>query len=453
MSPLKPVISPVMVTLEPSATSIVHGCPGVPRSIPRIETVIHIRSLTGAPFDVRSVGIAMSTVQKVSMPTKFGTNDSVKDFKWFENPLCYRPPVGEFYSKLIGIDIPILIPLPRDVVSSGYVPSCNASTVHKLSVKVSCGKTAETETNFVESFPIAIKCYDTLPLYRQYNEPVLYQMVTNDNQVIVECKLPVSSIGPGDNINLECNVRTNTANNRLHKHIQLKQLTLQLKEIIECYDAGLPPKKEFKLVSTTQVFKNQEIHASPFNHNFQIKFPYENDYLSLFSQPEIPLDPQLEDDCSTTVIESYNICKVRQLDKLEEGIPLTHIQGFTKVGKFYSIRYELIVKAKFSHAKDVNVNIPITVSPYDRDCSEYLLQWILYECDVAKQTYGKQLVEEYCALGDRYDYVVSLMSRFVDAPTCYRYSIDEWKHLGYNMDAIGVANGIDGTQSLVGYID
>ncbi|RLV90608.1 Uncharacterized protein JA1_004448 [Spathaspora sp. JA1] len=454
MSPLKPIVSsPVLVSLESSATSIVHGCPGVPRSIPRIETTIQIRSISGSPFNIRNVGITLTTTQKISIPGKFGSNDAFKTFKLFENPICYRPPIGQFYQKLIALDIPVFIPLPRDIESSGYIPGYNGSTVHKLNVKVSLGDSVENEVNFLESFPVVIKCYDTLPLYRQFNEPVVSEAMTSDKQVLVECKLPVSSVGPGDDINLQCKLTTNTGNNRLHKHIQLKQLTLQLKEIIECFDSGLPPERSTKLVSTSQIFDKQEITPQPFIYEFNIKFPFENEYLSLFSQPQVSLEPELEQDCSTTVIESYNISKIKQLEKLEDGIPITHIQGFTNSGKFFAIRYELILKVKLTHAKDIHVNIPITISPYDRTSSEYILQWIIYECEVAKNKYGKRIIEDVCQLGDRYKDVIGLMSRFVAAPIYYRYSIDEWKQLGYNIDAIGVTNGIAKANSLIGYID
>ena len=42
---------------------------------------------------------------------------------------------------------------------------------------------------------------------------------------------------------------------------------------------------------------------------------------------------------STTIIESTNISKLKVLDKLPDGVPLTHIQGLHYWGN--SIRYGL----------------------------------------------------------------------------------------------------------------
>ena len=55
--------------------------------------------------------------------------------------------------------------------------------------------------------------------------------------------------------------------------------------------------------------------------------------------------------------------KAQGFDKLPDGVPLTHIQGFTLLGKFYSIWFEIVIKVKLSHAKDIDIHIPIIVCP------------------------------------------------------------------------------------------
>ena len=57
--------------------------------------------------------------------------------------------------------------------------------------------------------------YDTLPIYRQYNEPIVESRYSSDNQTLVEVAIPVTSIGPGDNLKVMCTVKTNSANNKV----------------------------------------------------------------------------------------------------------------------------------------------------------------------------------------------------------------------------------------------
>lgn len=148
--------------------------------------------------------------------------------------------MGEFSQLLHGLDIPILIPIPKDLTPTGHSPTLGATTIHNLVVFVSLGNSASTESTFVDYFPVDIKMYDTLPIYRQYNEPIVESRYSSDNQTLVEVAIPVTSIGPGDNLKVMCTVKTNSANNKVKKHIALKQLTFQVKEILECFDGGLP---------------------------------------------------------------------------------------------------------------------------------------------------------------------------------------------------------------------
>lgn len=187
---------PISTRLEACSVSMVKGCPGIPRSIPRIDTVLNIRSINDSPFIVRSVKVQLITKQKVLVPTKFGSSESLKEFIVYQDPLAYLPPMDQFYQILHGLDIPILIPIPRDITPSAYSPTFGATTQHNLVVMVSLGKDAASEVTFTDSFPVDIKMYDTLPIYRQYNEPIMEIYNSSDNQVLVETAVPVTSVGP-----------------------------------------------------------------------------------------------------------------------------------------------------------------------------------------------------------------------------------------------------------------
>ena len=176
------------------------------------------------------------------IPTKFGSSEAFKEFIIYEDPLTYQPPMGEFSQLLQGLDIPILIPIPK--------------ILHQLDIHLLWGhnntqfssfciprKFCFHGVNVCRLFPVDIKMYDTLPIYRQYNEPIVESRYSSDNQTLVEVAIPVTSIGPGDNLKVMCTVKTNSANNKVKKHIALKQLTFQVKEILECFDGGLPSER------------------------------------------------------------------------------------------------------------------------------------------------------------------------------------------------------------------
>jgi hypothetical protein len=432
--------SPVIANLRAHSSSIVLGCPGVPRSVPRVETVVEIRSVGGKPFELRSVSVELRTIQKVSVPSTIGSNDTTREFLVYKDPLAYRPPIGEFYQELLGTDIPVLIPLPKDIISSGRYPHWNAQTAHFLYVQVSCGKTIETEINYGESFPIVIKLYDTLPLYRQFNEPVIEIKESFDRRLVIETTIPHSSVGPKDEFMIIVKVMTNSLSNNTRRNIRLNKLTLQIKEILECHEGGLAPRKEFKIFTTSKEYpQNNIINTSGLIEKFQFPFPGRNDYLESYSNKNTHnglINSSFKNPEELLTIQSINISRDNLIEKLDEGIPLTHTQGFTTMGKLFSIRYEINLKFRFSRAKDIEIRLPLTISPYDRKSSEYLLNWIMNQCETARTRMGPNVVNQIAG-PISYEAMVPIINRFKTPPIIYRYSRSDWVRLGYSEEAFG----------------
>jgi len=440
--------APVIASLRPTGSSVVVGCPGVPSTVPRIETVVEIRSASGKPFVVRSVSVELNTIQKVTVSSTIGSTDSVRQYQIYNDPFAYRPPVGEFYEKLFALDIPILVPLPKDITSSGYFPRWNSQTTHELYVKVNCGISVESEITYGQAFPVVIKVYDTLPLYRQYNEPVTETRNNSNNQVLIETTIPHSSVGPTDEFTLTAKIMTNHLNNKLRRNIKLNLVTLQIKEIIECHDGGLPPKREYKLFTTTKEFvENNVINTNGISHTFKFKYPGVNDYLCLYGGSKTAIPAGNVDPDEPLTIQSINLARDNYIDKLDDGIPLTHTQGFTSIGSFFTVRYEINLKFKFSHAKDLDFRLPLTVCPYDRRSSQYLLNWIMLQCDDAKSRFGSRFIHHLCG-PISYEHTVPLINRFRPPPTIYRYTRADWVRLGYDIDSWGTSG-----KNLVQYID
>lgn len=409
--------------------------------------MLELRPIAGVPFTIRSVGIELKTVQKVTIPAKLGSTDTQQEYTIYNNPFAFRPPVGEFSQRLLGLDVPILFPLPRDIISSGAFPNCQAATLHYLVAKVSCGITLAKEVTFIESFPISIKLYDTLPIYRQFNEPLTETQASNGNQVVAEIKLTNTAVGPEDTFIMNTRVSTNQLHNRLRRKIKLKQLTFQIKEVLECHEGGLPPRREMKLYTTTKTFDEENLDNGVLNSTgtptqFKVDFPVESSFLSLYK----PYD--LDELLVKRDVATSKLVKEVEIGKVDEGIPITHIQGFTTIGKLFSIRFEVVLKVKLVGCKDFDMRVPLTVSPYDRATSDYLLQWIMKQCSEARRKFGSNVVNSLINCPN-YGSMIDILVPFTPPPIVYRYRKQDWVRLGYNGEAFASKTG----KIILDYID
>lgn len=440
---------PVTVCLEPKKSSLVEGCPGVPRSVPRINTKLLVRSINGEPFTLRSVGVELRTVQRVSIPSTLGSSDSCHEYKIYDNPGLFNPSFGNFSESILGLDLPILIMLPRDILPSGYNVNWNASTVHYLVVKVSVGDSSANEINFAELFPIGIKVYDSLPIYRQFTESVNDSQVSNDQQIIIDYNLHQTCSGPDDPINIDVKIMKNSLNYNVNKRLKLKSVSLKVKEILECHEGGLPAFKDTKIYESYKECKDMVFGTDGLTFNYDFKLPLNNDFLSNFiSKPHIEAEKyKFMDDNSLTPNRINTSTSIRQSQmSLIEGIPITHYQCFTTSGKLFSIRYEIVIKVKLNHGKDFNVGVPLVLCPYNKQSSEYLLNWIVGECRQANDIFGKDVINQLITTFNIKD-ANNIVSRFKPPIRVYKYNKTDWLRLGFGIDSLGSAN------SAIRYID
>lgn len=427
---------PVTAELETSDTSIVLGCPGVPRSVPRISTKLLIRSLNGSPFTLRGVGVELRSCQSVSVPLTIGSNDSVHEYKLYEDPFVFSNTFGTFQTdNLIGVDIPILIHLPKDINSSGYNSVWDATTTHFLLVKVSVGDNAESEITFAERFPVPIKTYDSLPIYRQFTESVNESVISGDQQMIVEYHLKESCIGPSDPLVLNIKVMKNLLNYKVHKLLKLKTMTFQIKEILECHEGGLPAFKDNIVVEDVRDCRNMNLNDEIlFNYNF--KLPMNSDFLSVFEKHSLDKYNHFDENKGIPYEINNHINHKQNQITLIDGVPITHYQRFTSAGKLFSIRYEIQLRLKLIHGKDFTVYVPLVISPFNKVTSEYLLGWIIQECQTANEVFGKQIVNQ---LVQSFNLKESnaMIQRFKPPVTVYKYNKSDWERLGYSIDSVG----------------
>lgn len=397
--------------------------------------------MNGIPFTCRSIGFELHTEQSVSLPSTLGSTDAKKSVRVAGDPMIYAPPIGQFSQEMLALDVPLIVPLDRGIVSSASSINWGATTRHLLIIKATVGNSAAAEITFAQSFAIPIKTYDTLPLYRQYNEPIKDIQLSDDKQVQVEINLPNSAVGPQDKIAVNLRFVANALHRNISKSLLLKLVTVQLKEVLECFDGGLPARKENKLHSSTKEYGIPlTTEAVPFN--FQLPFPYHNDLLDLYtSEDENVHNTDFGRGMGGPLAGQVNLAivsftKSSNFPEIEEGIPLTHVRGFTLIGKLYALRYELVLKIKIGHGKDFEYTLPITVSPFDRSSSAYLIDWIKGECQKARDRFGRELVKKFVN-SHSWDSTYWDLKRYIPPPSVYYNTREDWVNLGYNPEAYG----------------
>lgn len=433
------------INLKASPRIAINGCPGVPRSVPRIETVIELRPINGNPFMLRSVGVELRTIQNILVPSKLGSNDIVREYKVYENPLVYSPPIGEFSERVLGADIPILIPIPKDIVPSSYLTHWNATTKHILLVKVCVGESYDKEECFSEIFPIPIKQYDTLPLYRKFNEKIIERTTSHNDQILIQVSLPSCSFGPSDEVSAVVEAAINTNSNKTKKQLKLKYYSIQIKEIIDFHEGGTSSRKINKLLTETKSFLSDDalLTTQGIKHTFNITFPTENEVLQLYHN-------HIYHNSNLRSNEHIDLSEVRDTDRigrLIEGIPLTNTQGFTFYGKLFSLSYEITFKVKLNHGKEIEISVPIVVCPFDKLASRRILNWIMEECEIAKERFGKPFLSQINIL--RFDEIDAILRRYTPPAKIYKYTKSALLKFGFKKDESLHVND----KTLICYID
>lgn len=406
--------------------------------MPRIETVIELRLLNlRQPFSVRSVRCELRTKQKMVTLLKLG---SLKLEAFHERKLCeqqvFAPPMGQLVVKnVLGVDIPMIMAIPHDVPLLGLFSNWNSLTIHTLHVEYTVGSRGDSEQHtYVKDFPLVIKRYDNLPIYRQFLEPKTHRRVLANQQVIINVTLPETlCVGPMDTFSVHINLKANNLHSHLQRDVRLKQLTIQLREVCTCHEAGLTPRREIKLSTTNKQFNDSDniLNTVGLSHTFNLKFSRVNDYLSIYDTLEVipPLEATKDPEAALFMIDNSSLARERVLDKLDDGVPLTHGFGFTtSEGKLFRISYEMNVKLKLSGAKDIEERFPLTVLAYDRQSSEALLPWIMHECEVAKARFGKEVVQA-AATG------ASKLLDYSTPPIVYYNTLNDWLKMGYPRQA------------------
>lgn len=394
---------PFNLSLRASNGSMVKGCPGVQRSFPRIEGILEVRSNNGLPVVIRKVLVTLVNAQEITVPSSsgIGSNSLSRSFDLF----TYTVYAGS--QDALGMDIPFIVPIPQDIIASGEIPKFSMVNKTLLRFNITYGNKVVADS--VHEYPIPVKKYNTLPIYRQFNNLGTKTVDSPDRLVLLDYSIPRLCVGPGDNTEFVLKVSLNAHH---HKKVKLKKLYLELREVVEFHDGGFQDKIT-KIANTQTEFTSTDVSREGKSFKLEFKVPVEtpwNEMTSVDEQENVPI---------------RSIKSLKTLGKFNTNVPLSHAQGFTNIGKLFSVRYELYLKIKFSHAKDLELKQQLIVSPINTASSYNVLKWIMQECDLASLIFGSNFDSNMDTTLKR---AYSLSS---DKLKVYKSSsVDDWVRLG-----------------------
>lgn len=368
---------------------------------PRIETEIIIRSRAESGVKVKYVNVMLKTFQKVKIVMNTSSNNILKLFIIYEEKINFDD------DEIFGADIPVMIPLPDDIISTGTFPQFKSSTWHLIIVEIVSLEHFGKKCKCDFEFPVCIKLYNIISLHKQFKVPILKTLLCSENRVSVLISLPITSVGPMDDFVLYVNAKTNSSSNKSKKNLKLVKIIFTIQEKIIFHDRSLPP-RIIKIYSEEKNFDNKgdvNLDCDGISHSFQIKFPLMD--MSIFSDDrELKkifnnLNPDLNMNLShlkllhpKDVLANSNPITYSTFNNLDNEIPMTHSQSFTTSGKLFSLLHNINVKFKIHGTKDISINTPIYVSNYDRVYSKYLVSWIIEECGKTENRFGKSFIEK-----------------------------------------------------------
>lgn len=243
----------------------------------------------------------------------------------------FQTPAGKSYEELYAVDLPFILPLPvnKPVPASISILKGTIETTYQLFVTVIYGKGMEHHIGF----PIRIKRYDTLSTFGTYQVPIVKNVTSDDHMVTFEYSLPASSFGPTDTVTAFVKISPNLDYPKAKK-VKLLRVTMQVLQLVQ-FKLEEPVEKRHRLF---KLGKQLDLKLDERGWTDELSFEF----------PKLDLRD-----------------KDGLIDKEKQDIPTVSRNGFTTQSSLYRVEYVLVLKARFSHAKDIEIEQPITVTPFD----------------------------------------------------------------------------------------
>lgn len=327
---------PIDVSINgPPNEDIVFGFPGIAASWPRLEGSVEIRSKDGSLQQISLVSIALYRTDSIHAPSsKPGINAPKKDQSFLigQEQSLFQASAGRPAESVVAMDLPFIYEMPtnRPLPASISLGKSTVETTYRVFVTVTYGNNQIMHT----SHPIRIKRYDTLSTFGSFKVPTIKSIQSADHLVNLDFSYPVSSYGPLDPVLVYIKVAPNPDLGSKSKRVKLVKVSIQIIEVVTYNPEGDEPvEKRRKVIKSTKNVDKKL--AADFSFELTMDFPQ--------------YEPKDKDSI---------VAKERQ------DVPNIATTGFTAQASLYKVDYLLVVKAKFSGAKDIETEEKITVSPF-----------------------------------------------------------------------------------------
>lgn len=251
-----------------------------------------------------------------------------------EKVIIYQVPAGRIHEECIGMDLPFLLTLPtkKPLPASISLSKGVVETTYQLFISIIYGK---QQLHHVP-VPVRIKRYDTLSTFGAYRVPIVKSVVSADHIVSLDYCLPCCSFGPTDNIMVYIKIVPNPDWPSKSKKVKLEKVTMQVVEVITFNHSGDEPMGRRRRLAKTSIQLDLRLSEQGFNSEMTLDYPLAD----------------LQE-------------KEGLIPKERQEVPIISKSGFTTTSALYKVEYLLIIKVRLVHCKDIEVEQPITITPFD----------------------------------------------------------------------------------------
>lgn len=321
---------------------LVRGYPGVPGTWPRIKGTIEIRqtgkdALEKTPLGVSQVSIGLYRTDVINPPsTNPIGNQKEQSFQVTKVRDIYTGSNRDVY----GLDLPFTLNLPTSRPIPASISLKTVETTYHLFVTYKLTNPAKNPVETVQ-FPVRIFRFDTLSTFGKYHEPVVRHVTSPDHLVNLFYTMPASCYGPRDSIAIKMKAEVNPDASKARK-VRLKRMSVELVQVTKFFvpekegNGKIEVEKRTRIAKVSQDFA--DLHIGEKSHVEDM----------LMTLPE----PDLEVRDAVAAKERAEIP--------DEG----HV-AFTTAASLYKIDFVLVLKARFSHAKDIETVQEVTVCEFD----------------------------------------------------------------------------------------
>lgn len=446
-----------VISVKPSYNSVVRGCPGIPETLPRVECQLQIKSNNGQKIKIERIEVLLKTIETLhsksaisitsapSVSSQFeagilsnnnsdnssnssirsssngpnslvsgnGRSDSLiskgkKRKNKFELTTVHFKKVINLKSNekksLIGLDIPLTIALPDDIKETNYNEKFgNCITVLECNVQY--------DSNHIKNFThsINVEKYTFLPS-NQLFPPISKKIYSPDKKFIINYKIENPCVTTDDMLKISIDFRPDLKSNIIqsqnksklfNKKIKLKNITFQLKEILQINDTSnvsplhshhhvhhpyishtIDSKENIIQSSTRDV--NEVISLYPIHLDNDIRISTKDKFFRkfestsqepefLYKLPEFVNESETQGNIKTLLLQNKN-----------NNIPFQYHNSITTLGSFFSILHCLTIKFKIGNGKDFEITQNITVSRWSKIQLKYIQQMVKQETQTAQ---------------------------------------------------------------------